>query len=324
MADFLLSNSGLPSDEPNGIAGTPVPANYLINLSYRLLPPGSPNPHHWRISEYSTFAQDDIKVTRQLTVNLGLRWEYDGWPTDQRRVYELRRSGRRRCETVRSWAIRSRRAPSFLRSQPRRHSRGLYRPEKLQPPFYGNLTGQFGSTGIAVNSNKTLLNGSPLDNFSPRVGLAWQAMDKLVIRAGYGMFFDRVYGNLVGDNIVGNHAALRHRHRRESWSDPSESVLPRMPAVPGLYTPDFRNWSGDPGAAAGFDLSNITDIFGGNASGLLNPGDDPAMRTPKVQQYNVDVQYEFAHGWIADVGYVGIAWHPPLRLESRSQLGVSG
>ncbi len=57
---------------------------------------------------------------------------------------------------------------------------------------------------MTVNNNKTLLYGSPLDNFSPRIGLAWQARDKLVIRAGYGMFFDRVYGNLVGDNILGN------------------------------------------------------------------------------------------------------------------------
>ena len=53
-------------------------------------------------------------------------------------------------------------------------------------------------------ANKTLLDGSPLDNFSPRIGLAWQVKDKLVVRAGYGMFFDRVYGNLVGDNILGN------------------------------------------------------------------------------------------------------------------------
>ena len=51
--------------------------------------------------------------------------------------------------------------------------------------------------------------------------------------------------------------------------------------------------------------SSITDINGGNASGLLNSGDDPRMRTPKVQQYNLDVQYEFAHGWMADIGYVG-------------------
>jgi hypothetical protein len=29
------------------------------------------------------------------------------------------------------------------------------------------------------------------------------------------------------------------------------------------------------------------------------------MRTPKIQQYNLDAQYEFAHGWLVDVGYVG-------------------
>ena len=29
------------------------------------------------------------------------------------------------------------------------------------------------------------------------------------------------------------------------------------------------------------------------------------MRTPKIQQYNLDVQYEFAHAWVLDVGYVG-------------------
>ncbi len=54
----------------------------FLNLTNRLLPNGSPNPHHWRINEFSTFAQDDIKVTSHLTVNLGVRWEYDGWPSD--------------------------------------------------------------------------------------------------------------------------------------------------------------------------------------------------------------------------------------------------
>ncbi|HXQ27105.1 MAG TPA: hypothetical protein VN822_11900 [Candidatus Acidoferrales bacterium] len=30
-----------------------------------------------------------------------------------------------------------------------------------------------------------------------------------------------------------------------------------------------------------------------------------STRTPKIQQYNLDVQYEFARGWVADIGYVG-------------------
>ena len=55
--------------------------------------------------------------------------------------------------------------------------------------------------GVLVNSNKTLVPGTPLDNFAPRIGVAWQPLnDKFVVRAGYGWFYDRIYGNLLIDN----------------------------------------------------------------------------------------------------------------------------
>src|SRR5579875_3130400 len=77
VADILTSSSGPAID------GTPfAPINYVINSTWRLLPAGSPNPHHWRVNEFSWYAQDDYKIRRNLTLNLGLRWEYDGWPTD--------------------------------------------------------------------------------------------------------------------------------------------------------------------------------------------------------------------------------------------------
>ena len=173
--------------------------------------------------------------------------------------------------------------------------------------IYGNLTGEFGSTGITVNSNKTLLGGSPLDNFSPRIGVAWQAREKLVIRAGYGMFFDRVYGNLVGDNILGNMPPYATGIGANPGQTLQSPFCPECPQFLGFIprtlfstvVPQLAN------ANPAFGLSNITDEFGGPATGLLNSGDDPAMRTPKIQQYNVDVQYEFSRGWILDVGYVG-------------------
>jgi hypothetical protein len=295
MADVLLSNSGLPSDEANGLAGTPVPANYLINLSYRLLPNGSPNPHHWRISEYSTFAEDDIKLTRHLTVNLGVRWEYDGWPSDAHGVFT----------NFSAQAAGLVNTGTALLDNPVGTLAGYIVQKNYNRAIYGNLTGEFGSTGILVNSNKTLLNGSPLNNFSPRIGFAWQAMDKLVVRAGYGMFFDRVYGNLVGDNIVGNMPP----YATGIGANPGQTLQsPFCPACPQFLGFIPRTLSTGPAladAAPGFGISNLTDIFGGPATGLLNSGDDPAMRTPKIQQYNLDVQYEFAHGWIADIGYVG-------------------
>src|SRR6202041_2384117 len=294
MADILLSSSGPAVD------GTPfVPANWLIESTNRLLPNGSPNPHHWRISEYSTYLEDDIKVTHHLTVNAGLRWEYDGWPSDAHGVFT--NFGAPQAALVDTGTA--------LLNNPVGTLAGYIVQKNYDRNFpgYNCLCGEFGSTGITVNTNSTLLQGAPLDNFSPRLGLAWQARDKLVVRAGYGMFFDRVYGNLVGDNILGNeppYATGIGLAPTETLQDPyvTQAFLGFIPRTL------FAGTAGAPpipGAEPGFGFSNVTDINGLNATGLINSGDDPRMRTPKIQQYNLDVQYEFAHGWVLDVGYVG-------------------
>jgi len=295
ISDLMTASSGVAVD------GTPAVAmNWLINDTNRLLPNGSPNPHHWRISEYSTFVQDDIKLTRKLTVNLGLRWEYDGWPSDAHGVFtNFSAAAAGLVDTG-----------SFFLNNPEGTLAGWIVQKNYNRALYENLTGQFGSTGILVNSNNTLLQGSPLDNFSPRIGVAWQPFsEKLVIRAGYGMFFDRVYGNLVGDNILGNeppYATGVGANPGQTLQDPFCTVVP---LVAQSDCPQFlgfipRTLVVTPGSAA-YGTTTITDHFGGPATGLINSGDDPAMRTPKIQQYNLDVQYEFAHGWIADIGYVG-------------------
>ena len=288
MADILTASSGPAVD------GTPfTPINYVINSTWRLLPNGSPNPHNWRINEFSSYAQDDVKVTRKLTLNLGVRWEYDGWPTDKNGIFT----------NFAAQAAGLVDTGSFFLNNPGGTLAGYIIQKDYNRAIYGNLSGQFGSTGIQVNSNKTLLQGAPLDNFSPRLGLAWQAMNKLVIRAGYGMFFDRVYGNLVGDNILGNMPP----YATGVGINPGQTL--QSPFCTPSTCPQFlgfipRTLAVAAGSAA-TGATNITDAFGGNASGLLNSGDNPAMRTPKVQQYNLDVQYEFAHGWVADIGYVG-------------------
>jgi carboxypeptidase family protein len=289
VVDLMTSSSGPAID------GTPKqPVDWAIMSTNRLLPNGSPNPHHWRINEFSTFVQDDIKVNRKLTVNLGLRWEYDGWPTDTNGVFtNFAASLAGVVDTG-----------TALLNNPVGTLAGYIVQSNYNKALYNNLTGQFGSTGIFVNNNKTLLYGSPLDNFSPRVGVAWQPFsEKLVIRAGYGMFFDRVYGNLVGDNILGNeppYATAVGLASSETLQNPfvAQAFLGFIPRT--LFAGPAIT-----GAGAGAGLTNLTDINGTNATGLVNSGDNPAMRTPKIQQYNVDVQYEFAHGWVADIGYVG-------------------
>ena len=301
VADILLSSSGPAVD------GTAfVPASWLIESTNRLLPNGSPNPHHWRISEYSTYVEDDVKLTRHLTVNAGVRWEYDGWPSDAHGVFTNFGAPQAGLVNTGSFFLGNQVAdcPTFPCATPGNSVgtlAGYIVQKNYNRAFYGNLTGENGSTGIFVNTNNTLLNGSPLNNFSPRLGLAWQVRDKLVVRAGYGMFFDRVYGNLVGDNILGNeppYATGVGLAPTETLQNPfvAQSFLGFIPRT-------LQVTAGN--AAPGIGATSITDINGLNASGLINSGDDPRMRTPKIQQYNLDVQYEFAHAWVLDVGYVG-------------------
>jgi len=281
IADLMTSAPGVP----NGI---------FLNLTNRLLPAGTVNPHHWRINEYSSFVQDDIKVNRRLTVNLGLRWEFDGWPSDNGGIFtNFAASAAGLVDNG-----------SFFLNNPGGTLAGYIVQSNYNKALYNGLVGEFGSTGILVNSNQTLLHKPPIDNFSPRVGLAWQPFsEKFVIRAGYGMFFDRMYGNLLGDNILGNeppYATGIGTAPLQTFQNPfcTPSTCPQFL---GFIPRTLTVAAGDPinGATA------ISDIFGGNGTGIITSGDDPAMRTPKVQQYNLDVQYEVAHGWILDVGYVG-------------------
>ncbi len=271
-----------------------VPNGIFLNLTNRLLPAGSVNPHHWRINEYSTFVQDDVKLTRKLTVNLGLRWELDGWPSDNQGIFtNFAASAAGLVDTG-----------SFFLNNPGGTLAGYIVQSNYNKALYNGLVGQFGSTGILVNSNKTLLQRPPIDNFSPRIGVAWQPFgSQFVVRAGYGMFFDRMYGNLLGDNILGNeppYATGIGTAPGQTFQNPFCTPT-TCPQFLGFIPRTLQVTAGDPvnGATA------IADFFGGNGTGIITSGDNPAMRTPKVQQYNLDLQYEFAHGWVLDVGYVG-------------------
>ncbi|HML17532.1 MAG TPA: TonB-dependent receptor, partial [Bryobacteraceae bacterium] len=69
-ADFLTSSSGGPA---TGTA--PAPGGVLVN--FYGLGEVNGNPHDQRANEFAAFVEDDIKMTRRLTLNLGLRWDKD-------------------------------------------------------------------------------------------------------------------------------------------------------------------------------------------------------------------------------------------------------
>ena len=107
---------------------------------------------------WSAFVQDDIRVSRNLKVNLGLRWDYLGPLTDR---YNALTRGFDRT------------SPSPLQAPPLQLKGGI---------LFAGAGGQ--DRGI-YDKNWA--------NFGPRVGVAYSLSDKTVLRGGYGLIYAQTY-----------------------------------------------------------------------------------------------------------------------------------
>jgi Carboxypeptidase regulatory-like domain len=284
-ADFLTSSFGPAVD------GTPVTPNGGIVLGFGL---AGQLTHYNRINAFDGYVQDDIKLTRKLTVNLGVRWEYDGFPDDKSGDFANVWASQIAKENTGSFFLNQPIDPTYGR--PDGTLIGFVVPSNFAVKQFG-LTAPGGAGGVLVNSNKTLVPGTPWHDFGPRLGVAWQPLsDRFVVRAGYGMFYDRIYGNLLIDNQLnlppysGAASGPSPQNLENTLHDPYEAGA--IQPTPLVWTPRYIYATG-PGAyvSSGF--------------GYTSDSNQMANRLPLIQEYNLDLQYEFAHGWVADIGYVG-------------------
>lgn len=76
--------NSVPTRDPQNPTGTgSVLASYLLGLPSSGLRNLGETQAYMRQPRYHFFVQDDIKLTRKLTVNIGLRYEYNKWPVDR-------------------------------------------------------------------------------------------------------------------------------------------------------------------------------------------------------------------------------------------------
>ncbi|MCX6590418.1 MAG: TonB-dependent receptor [Acidobacteria bacterium] len=106
-------------------------------------------------SYFALFFQDDWKIARNVTLNLGFRWDYEG-PIAERYNRQVRGFAFDQASPIQSQV------------------QGL--------TVKGGLlyAGSSGADRLAFNRD--------WNNFQPRAGIAWQIQPKTVLRGGYGLF----------------------------------------------------------------------------------------------------------------------------------------
>ena len=159
---FFANETAFPS--PTGLTTTGLPfASFLVGavdnagISIDDVRFGI----RWRYA--AAYAQDDIKVTRNLTVNAGVRWDLF--------------------------------LPLF-----EDHNRFSIMDPTLQNPGAGDIPGalEFAGFGPGLAGRRRLIPGSDFKCFGPRLGIAWQFHNKWVLRAGYGFSYFADSGTLGG------------------------------------------------------------------------------------------------------------------------------
>ncbi len=333
-SNFLTSSSGAP------VTGTAPAFNGLLATLYGLTNTDG-NRHNQRVNEFASFVQDDIKLTSKLTLNLGVRWEYDGYPSETRGLFTDawpstttplntgsfflgNQASNPACGngtpfgspgcmsnqvgTLAGYAVQSDYNPNIKAcGNPLAPSAcGLSAPAGVFPGYPG------GATGVFFNNNKSIVHGAPYTSFGPRIGVAWQPLNsKFVIRAGYGIFYDAVYANLLSYNQAGNPPYNGSVAQTPLNSTDNPDVIMGLMG----WTPrTLQVLAGSPATGA----TLIEDNNFGTGSGATS--DSEFLGVPLIQQYNIDLQYELGHNWVADIGYVGshgahlYNWSQPINV----------
>ena len=227
--------------------------------------------HGYASPSMNAYVQDDYKVSSKLTVNLGIRWEFNGALNDKY------------GNLTQTWVSRIQALP-VPPTGPTSSGPGV--SQWVVPSNYVAHYGQ-PPAGVLINSsNSPERLHAPLSNFGPRIGFAYQATNKLVVRGGAGIFYDRV----GADRII---YAVEQGNPYSATVDfgvPNQQTL----ANPFPSTPTLGTFS-----------SRWANFATGQTSNLNVPFLDEVLHTPLVRQYNLGIQYEFLRSWVLEVGYVG-------------------
>ena len=204
-----------------------------------------------RQKEFNAFVQDVHKILPNLTLSYGMRYQFNGVP------YE--------AHNLLSTLFTSPSGPApFTFTIAGQKDQGL-------PPLYNN----------------------DWHDFEPRLGIAWDPFrqGKTSIRVGYGVFHDRVFGQLLG-------LTRGNPPFQQIFFQPFFAPTSIGPPVSTLPPPPTLN------------ATSVVD----NGAGILPFLIDPHLKMPYSQNWSFGVQQQLPGQLLLEVNYVGSTGTRLLRL----------
>lgn len=215
---------------------------------------------------WGVYVHDDWKVTQKLTVNLGLRWEYEGPMTERfnRSVAGFDVNTPQAFEAAAQAAYAANPIPELAAADFKVRG-GL---------LFANENGQ--GRGLYTTGKK---------HFMPRIGFAYQFQPGTVIRAGYGIYFGFL-GQRRGDVVQHGFDGVT------SYVGTNDNGLTWLTKLDNPFPNGIADARGSADGIATFLTKNITFF-------------NQYPRTPYMQRWELSIQRELPSGFVVDVGYMG-------------------
>ena len=230
---------------------------------------------------YGGYANDDWRITSKLTVNLGVRYDFFGL------VYEHHSN-----------------QANFVPA-----GAGLPTATYLIPGTNGcsntsvsqSFLDLLNTDGIACDSTNAYGKGlgySQNNNFAPRIGIAYQATQKLVVRAGFGIFYNGFENRGFSPNLGENYPFQFNF----TYGSPND-FTPISAGTPFANCATTAPVGGTAIFEAGFSCNSLTPLDV-DASGLALRGIQFNYKTPYTMSGNLTLQYQLTPTMSVQAGYV--------------------
>jgi Carboxypeptidase regulatory-like domain len=229
-------------------------------------------PVQFKYASWAAYAQDEWRVSRDVVLTLGLRYDYLTQPkTIDGRLWNALDLFNQK------WIIGAETMPPLCSAA----GSAPCIPDAFRNDAHFN--------NVVVAGKKFFAPAPIKDNWGPRIGIAWSLNPKTVVRAGYGLYWD----------------ALPARSQY-AQNDLEATVWPDATAFAGTANTSANFVGGN-----FFNIIQIqsqgfaTPLPTTNPWGVSGFADDPNYKDPFSQQWHVELQRELSHSVLVSIAYVG-------------------